>query len=200
MDIDLLFTAQGEAGLISNGNFVKKAIGAVLDTKSGVLTLEYADSDYMEFNIPVESDFFNMLDNCAQIHIGAIKNGNIAQAYQVPLMFLDDPYRGEMLKGVNQGDNPLAAFNYFVKKCVAGQPVHREDLGDEKSMGCILGEATPGALQFAPHLARRHALEAGQKLQNTPRFAGPSAPGLGSSGGGGGYVVPPTEDDKNKKK
>src|SRR5688572_1371229 len=149
MDIDLLFTEQGEAGLIANGNFIKKAIGVVLDTKSGLLTLEYADSDYMEFNIPVESDFFNILDNCAQIHVGAIKNGNIAQAYQVPLMFLDDPYRGEMLRNIRQPANPLEAFNYFVKKCTAGQPVHRDDLGDEKSMGCILGEASPTALQFA---------------------------------------------------
>ena len=57
MDIDLLFTGEGEAGLIANGNFVKKAIGVVRDNKSGILTLEYADSDYMEFNIPVESDF-----------------------------------------------------------------------------------------------------------------------------------------------
>jgi hypothetical protein len=197
MDIDLLFTGQGEAGLIANGNFVKKAIGVVLDTKSGLLTMEYADSDYLEFNIPVESDFFHLLDNCAQIHIGAIKNGNIAQAYQVPLMFLDDPYRGEMLRNNRQQDNPLDAFNYFVKRCTAGQPVHRDDLGNEETMGCILGDASPTALQFAPHLARRHALEAGHKLQNQPRYGGPSAPGLGSSGGG--TYIPPVRDDDKKK-
>ena len=97
MDIDLLFTGEGEAGLIANGNFVKKAIGVVLDNKSGILTLEYADSDYMEFNIPVESDFFAALDANAHIHVGAIKNGNIAQAYQVPLMFFVAAYPGEML-------------------------------------------------------------------------------------------------------
>jgi len=197
MDIDLLFTGQGEAGLIANGNFVKKAIGIVFDPKTGIMTVEYADSDYMELNIHIESDYHAMLDANAQIHIGAVKNGNIAQAYQVPLMFLDDPYRGEMLRNVKQPANPLQAFNYFVKRCTAGQPVHRDDLGDEKSMGCILGDAVPGALQFAPHLARRHALEAGVKgPTHAPRMGGPSAPGLGGSGGGGGVYYPPNRDEE----
>ncbi len=198
MDIDLLFTGDGESGLIANGNFVQKAIGAVLDTQTGLLTLEHADSDYMEFNIPVERDFFALLDACARIHIGAVKNGNIAQAYQVPLMFLDDPYRGEMLRSMRQPANPLDAFSHFVKRCVTGQPVHRDDLGDETRMGCILGEASPGALQFAPHLARRHALEAGQKLQHAPRYGGPSGPGLGGGGGNrSGYSQPPARTDKD---
>ncbi len=191
MDIDLLFTGAGEAGLIASGNFVKKSIGIVLDNKTGILTLEYADSDYMEFNIPVEREFFAVLDHCAQIHVGAIKNGNIAQAYQVPLMFLDDPYRGEMLRSVRQPSNPLQAFNFFVKRCTAGQPVHRADLGDEKTMGCVLGDSVPASLQFAPHLARRHALEAGHKIgapANAPRMGGP---GLGTSGGGT-YHAPPS--------
>jgi hypothetical protein len=200
MDIDLLFTGQGEAGLISNGNFIKKAIGVVLDNKSGILTLEYADSDYMEFNIPVESDFFPALDVNALIHVGAIKNGNIAQAYQVPLMFLDDPYRGEMLRHARQPGNPLQAFNAFVKRCTTGQPVHREDLGDEKSMGCVLGEASPAALQFAPHLARRHALESGHKIipnVNAPHIHGPGL-GTSSSGGRSMYQQPPKKDDDDK--
>lgn len=197
MDIDLLFTNEGEAGLIANGNFVKKAIGVVLDSQSGILTLEYADSDYMEFNIPVERDYFPALDVNTRIHVGAIKNGNIAQAYQVPLMFLDDPYRGEMLRGSREQDNPLQAFNYFVKRCAAGQPVHRGDLGDEKTMGCVLGDASPANLQFAPHLARRHALEAGQKIipaLNVPHIQGPGL-GTGSPGGRSMYQQPTKKDD-----
>ena len=85
MNIDLLFTQNGEAGLISSENLVKKASGIVLDTKNGVLTLEYVDSDYLELNIPVESEFFPTLDFVGRIHVGAVKNGNIAQAYQIPL-------------------------------------------------------------------------------------------------------------------
>ena len=180
MDIDLLFTRQGEAGLICNENLVQKALGLVFDKKTGMLTLEFADMNYMDMNIPVESSFHETLDYCPQIHVGAVKNGHIAQAYQIPFMFLDDPYRAEALRNIQQRENPLAAFEHFVTNCVAGQPVHRDDLGNEDSMGCILGDASPSALQFAPHLARRHALEIAPKLAPG---AVPSGPGLGSSGG-----------------
>ncbi|MCC7305107.1 MAG: hypothetical protein IT558_02490 [Alphaproteobacteria bacterium] len=198
MNIDLLFSKDGEAGLISSQNLIKKALGVVLDTQNGMLTLEFTDSDYMDLNIPVEKEFFAALDYCAQIHVGAIKDGHIAQAYQIPFMFLDDPYRGEAYKNVKQPDNPLMAFNAFVKRCTAGQPVHRDDLGNEDAMGCVLGDASPASLQFAPHLARRHALEAGVRTPvHGPRMGGPGL-GLGSSGSGGGTVqrIPP--DDKKK--
>ncbi|MCC6598805.1 MAG: hypothetical protein IT559_08450 [Alphaproteobacteria bacterium] len=184
MNIDLLFTAKGEAGLLSSENFVKKAAGAVFDPQSGSVTVEFTDMDYMELNIPVDSAFFEVLDSAPRIHIGAIKDGHIAQAYQIPLLFLDDPYRSEMRTQEIRGDNPLVAFDHFVRKCINGQPVHREDLGDEEAMGCILGDAVPSSLQFAPHLARRHAMEASPKA--VPRGpAGPGGPGLGSGGGGG---------------
>jgi hypothetical protein len=200
MDIDLLFTAEGEAGVIANENLVQKALGLVFDTQTGILTLEFADMDYLELNIPVERDFFQTLDNCGQVHLGAIKNGHIAQAYQVPLMFLDDPYRGDALKNVRQSKNPLVSFESFVKRCTIGQPVHRDDLGNEDTMGCILGDASPSSLQFAPHLARRHALEAAPKI--APRGPGPSAPGLGGGGGGGGSVTrnttPPRQNEDDE--
>src|SRR5690606_453019 len=151
-----LFTEHGETGLICSENLVQKALGIVFDTQTGSLSLEFADMDYMDLNIPVEEEFFETLDFCAQIHIGAIKDGHIAQAYQIPFMFLDDPYRGEALRNIQQPKNPLDAFNYFVKQCVVGQPVHREDLGNEDTMRCVLGDASPTSLEFAPHLARRH--------------------------------------------
>lgn len=182
MNIDLLFTDKGEAGLISNENLVKKIAGVVLDTQSGVLTLEFVDMDFQEMNIPIDIDFFGALDKISQMHFGAVKECNIAQAYQIPMMFLDDPYRNEALARMKTLDNPLAAFGYFIKSCTKGQPVHRDDLADEKAMGCVLGDFVPASLQFAPHLARRHQIEVAPK-------AAPSAPGigpgLGSSSGGG---------------
>lgn len=196
MDIDLLFTAEGEAGLITAENLVNKAIGALFDPGTGLMTLEFADMDYMELNIPIDSAFFEMLDACGQIHLGAIKDGHIAQAYQIPLMFADDPYRSDALKNMRPPANPLQAFDRFVKRCTGGQPVHREDLGDEGRMGCVLGEASPVALQFAPHLARRHAMETAPKMSPSggPRFSGP---GMGS--GGGGYTAPPSRPQKDDK-
>lgn len=196
MNIDLLFTETGEAGLIASENPIQKAIGIVLDTQTGILTAEYADMDYTEYNIPVEADYFAALDQIQTIHLGAIKNGNISQAYQIPLLFSDDPYRTAQMGQTPQRPNPLMAFEFFVKSCIAGQPVHRQDLGDENAMGCILGDAIPSSLQFAPHLARRLGMEASPKA-NPALNLGPSAPGLGL--GSGGAAPPPRNTDPRKR-
>lgn len=185
MNIDLLFTNEYEAGLISDANLVKKAAGVLLDTQSGLMTLEYVDMDFDELNIPVDDDFIHMLGQNTHLHIGAVKNGNIAQAYQIPLMMLNDPYRGQKLGRPQTGDNPLWAFEVFIRNTINGQPVHRDNLGDEDTVGCVLGDAMPSALQFAPHLAQQRSLEAAPKAQPTFTPSGPAGPGLGSGGGGG---------------
>lgn len=192
MNIDLLFTRGGVAGLLSSSNWVKKVAGVVLDTKNGLITVEYADTDFLELNIPVEAEYFQLLDFNQSLHLGSIVQGHIAQAYQVPLMFSDDPYRNQNIAAQTGDENPLTAFSYFVKACVAGQPVHRDDLSDEGTMGCILGDASPASLQFAPHLARRHAFEVKPQLDlsHLPTL------GLGGGGGGGGTVK--RGDDKKK--
>ena len=202
MNIDLLFTEMGEAGLICDENPVKKALGITFDTKSGTMTAEYADMDFQELNIPVESEYFEALDRNQQIHVGAVKEGKISQAYQIPFMFLDDPYRGENIKKMKEIQNPLQTFEAFVKSCVVGQPVHRDDLGDEDTMGCVLGDSSPSSLQFAPHLERRVQMEAGPKAMPQLNL-GPSAPGLGLGSSGsaqpprqqGGQTPPPQQSD-----
>lgn len=182
MDIDLLFTERGEAGLICKGNLVTKAVGSIFDPPSATLTLELADMDYLECNIPIDSDFGALLDNCQYLHIGSVKQGQIGQAYQVSLLIANDPYRTEIAEDIAFQQIPLRAFELFVRRCTQGQPIHREDLGNEDTMGCVLGDASPASLQFAPHLARRHALEA------RPSAAPSAAPGmgLGTRGGGSG--------------
>lgn len=181
MDIDLLLTNESEAGLICSENLAKKAVGILFDNSTGLMNIEFADMDTLDFNIPIDQEFWESLEFNPTIHIGAVKDGQIAQAYQVPLMFLDDPYRGEKLGRVHQSPRPLLAFNAFVTRCIIGQPVHREDLGDESNAGCVLGDASPASLQFAPHLARQHALEV--RPTAAPSAPGMSAPGLGGGGG-----------------
>lgn len=194
MDIDLLFTDTGTAGLIADRNFIKKIAGVMLDAGSGILTLEYTDMDSLELNIPVEPEFFYILGVNSWLHVGAVKDGNIAQAYQAPLMLLGEP----LTRSTQKSANPLLAFERFIKTCTGGQPVHREDLGDETATGCVLGDAMPSSLQFAPHLAQRHALEAAPKVAPV---AAPRAPGLGLGGGGGGGHTqhtsrrPPTDEN-----
>lgn len=185
MDVDLLLTPKGEVGLLSNENLIKKVAGIILDTDNGILTLEFTDMDFLDLNIPVEQEHFGTLDLCPLIHIGAIKNKHISQAYQVPLMFLDDPYRAELFKNVKPSSKPLDAFYYFLTNCVLGQPVHRKDAGNEDSLGCILGDNMPSDLQFAPHLARRHSIETRPEAIHTP-----NAPGIGLGGSTGSASSP----------
>lgn len=198
MNIDLLITPQHQVGLLSSENLIKKAVGVLFDNETSTLSIEYVDSDHLDLNIPVESEFFGILDGNALIQLGAVKNGKIAQAYQVPLMFLNDPYRAEAFEKVEPPKQPLQSFYYFVKKCILGQPVHRDDAGDEDTAGCILGDVVPSSLEFANHLARRHGMEMGKHAANIPNAPGM---GLGSSGGGGSsgtsrYYKTRDEDDE----
>lgn len=179
MDIDLLLTKDNEAGLIADSNLVKKVAGVIFTGQTGTLTLEYVDMDYLDLNIPVEKEFLQIFDYCFLIHIGAFQKGHIAQAYQVPLMIADDPYRAELIQAPSKTEKPLLTFEHFIKRCASGQPVHRDDLGDENKIGCILGDAAPAQLQFAPHLARRRNFEA------APKAAPGHAPGLGLGGSSG---------------
>lgn len=182
MNIDLLLNDTGQAGLIASENLIKKAIGITLSSKEGQLTIEFADADTMHLNTLVTEDLIDELEMMQTLHIGAIMGGHIAQAYQVPLLFEDDPYRLETLQAAEQHPQPLQAFNYFIKTCTRGQPVHREEVSDEQALGCILEGHAPASLQFAPHLARRVQLEKAQKAQpNVPT----QAPGIGLGGSGG---------------
>ncbi|MFP4098770.1 MAG: hypothetical protein ACLFP8_06085 [Alphaproteobacteria bacterium] len=178
MNIDLLVSQKGEAGLLCSENLVKKVLSAILDLESGELSLEFVDMDHMELNIPIEESFYEYLDAKPFIHIGSVKDGKVGQAYQTPLHFLNDPYRMQLLKYATLPDKPLVTFHYFIRNCVLGQPAHRGDMGDEDTIGCILGEVAPASLEFAPQLAKRVGFE----MQNIPlpEF---NAPGLGLGGG-----------------
>lgn len=186
MNIDLLYAKSGEAGLVASRNFVKKIAGVLFSMEDGLFTLEYKDMETQTLNIPVETDFTGPLHDCVMIYIGACQGGHIAQAYKVPFIIVDDPYRHQGAMAPMIEDKELAAFGRFIKSCVVGQPVHRENLGDEAALTSVLGEAGPASLQFAPHLARRHALEARPTAAPQINVPGFSVPGLGGSSSGGG--------------
>ena len=178
MNIDLLVTQKGEAGLLCSRNLISKAMAAILDTSDGSLSIEFAEMEPMDMNIPIEEEYFDLLDATPFLHVGSVKDGKIGQAYQVPLMILNDPYRMQLLQSTRPPEKPLAAFHYFVKSCVLGQPVHRDDMGDEDTSGCILGDTAPSSLEFAPQLVKRHGLE----MQNIPVPDILPGMGLGTSG------------------
>lgn len=191
MNIDLLITPRGEIGLLSNQNLVTKAIGAIYDRDANSLSLEFETQDPIDLNIPVENEFYGYIDQSPLIQFGSVIEGNIAQAYQVPLAVLGDVERTRAFQHVQPNDRPLQTFYYFIKNCSFGQPVHREDAGNEETSGPVSGEANLSSLEFAPHLARRHSME-----MNPAAAPQMNVPGLGlggSPGGGGTYYSPPSK-------
>lgn len=197
MNIDLLMTGQAEAGLVSDSKYDKDVAGVMYDAETGIINLEFADADTLDLNIPLDQESGQALLSLSQVHIGAIEHGMIADSRQVPLVLINDPFGGG-----NAGHFPVRprksviAFENFMQRTVKGQPVHREDLGDESSTGSVMGGVNPAVLQFAPHLARQRTMEATPHLDHAPQ-----APGMGLGGGGGAAArrvtrqQPPPRDD-----
>jgi uncharacterized membrane protein YgcG len=75
-------------------------------------------------------------------------------------------------------------FMNFMKNVNGGQPLHREDLGDEASSEqSVMGGMSGASLQLAPQLQK--SLTRDIKPTAAPRAAPPSM-GMGMGGGGGG--------------
>lgn len=184
MNIDLLLSQNGQMGLVADALFKSAVAGVMFDTLTGILSLEFADTDSLEMNIPVEETFGRHLTQQLQIHVGVIVNDVVADNRQVPVLLFDDPFGGahDGTFAMRPGRSVMA-FESFLRRCASGQPLHRDDLGDEKSAGGVMGGLNPAVLQFSPQLARQRAMEAAPKA--APQIA-PSAPGFGPKGMGGG--------------
>ena len=199
MNIDLLQSKDGHMAIVGDRTFDSPVAGVMFDIQTGLMSLEFADLDPLDMNIPVEQDFAAKFDLILDIYVGTIENGSIADARRVPVILINDPFGGGNTGrfAVKPG-RALGAFEHFLKKCIAGQPLHREDLGDEHSASGVMGGINPAVLQFSPQLARQRAIEAAHRAAPV---AAPSAPGFGPKGmggGGGGTVrrTPPPQQQR----
>lgn len=184
MNIDLLQSKEGQMAIVGDRSFDSPVAGVMFDIQTGLMSLEFADDEPLDMNIPIEQDFGAHFDLMLDIYVGSIENGAITDARRVPVMLMNDPFGGGNTGrfAVKPG-RALGAFEAFLKKCVAGQPLHRDDLGDEGSAGGVMGGINPAVLQFSPQLARQRAIEAAHRAAPV---AAPSAPGFGPKGMGGG--------------
>ena len=199
MNIDLLVTQQGDAGLVCDFMFTSPLAGIIYDAQTHQLSFEYSDMDVLELNIPVQDDLSETMLMIPSLQVGVIEHGQIQLSRQVPLLLLNDPLGG----GLNMpkaASNSVTAFEAFLRNCISGQPVHREnldaDIGADASAS-VIGGINRAVLDFAPHLQRQKSLEARHGYQ--PTGPAPSTPGMGGgpAGGGGTYKPPPrrTDDD-----
>ncbi len=183
MNIDLLMTQQGDAGLVSDQEFESPVAGIMFDAQTRQITLEHANMDTVDMNIPVEDDITDALLWATSIQVGVITNGQIQDNRQIPLMLLNDPDGQPGRDAPMRPSNSVTAFEHFLKTCVTGQPIHREDLGNEDVSGSVVGGINRAVLEFSPQLSRQRTLEASHDLN---MGGGPSAPGMNMGGGGGG--------------
>lgn len=181
MNIDLFHTGHNEAGLVCDGSFPDPVIGVILDAQTHELTLEFATGETFHLNIPVEQGHKEKMLFAHRMYAGYLVDGLLTDAFETPLLYLNDPYGGEF-----GATSPLAVpkrsvllFEQFMKRCHFAQGVHRNNLGDEDSARSVLRGIDPHALQYSPALMRQ------MRMDSMPKSA-VTAPQAPSPGGGGG--------------
>ncbi|PZO87196.1 MAG: hypothetical protein DI626_04590 [Micavibrio aeruginosavorus] len=178
MNIDLFLTDQSESGLVCEGVFPSPVAGIILDAQTREVTLEFADQSTFHLNIPIGEGHTEKLLFAHRMYVGYFDNKMLADSFEAPLLYLNDPYGSEF--GQN---SPLArttrsvpGFEQFMKRCNFAQALHRDNLGDEATAHSVLKGANLQALMFTPALQRQMQMNAVPKVQ--------SAPAMGLGGGG----------------
>ena len=97
----------------------------------------------------------------------------------------------------------IAQAEYWLKSVTSGQPLHRDDLGEEDDSSGTLRGISPAVLKLAPQLQQTMS----QELANAPKFEGPQMSVPGMSPGGNSVRAPglnnrqpkpPTNTDEGK--
>lgn len=183
MNIDLFMTPHNEAGLVCDRMFAgRQVVGIILDAQTQDVTLEFADmGETFHLNIPIAEAHREKLLFSGSLFIGFLEGGLLAGAYEVPLLYLNDPYGSDFgqTSRLTQAKPAVIGFEQFMKRCTFAQALHRENLGDEDMARSVLRGADPRRLDYTPALMRQRQLAA------TPAAAPASAPQMPGMGGTG---------------
>lgn len=189
MNIDLLITDTGEAGIVSDMMFDSPVAGVMYDNRTGTMSIEFSDMNALDLNIPLDSDIGQYIYYSNSVQVGTIQKGVIQDNREVPLLVMGMEGQSGPINKISQISNSVLAFESFLKNCVTGQPLHRDDLADEESIDGVMSSINTDVLNFAPHLARQKTMEATPNMApKGPIPSGPSGMGGGMGGGmtGGG--------------
>jgi len=179
MNIDLFHTGQSEAGLVCDTAFAAPVAGVILDAQTLALIIELGNGETFHLNIPVAENHREKLLFAHRMYVGYLDGKLLADSFEVPLLYLNDPYGSEFGQAtpLAKPKRSVIAFEQFMKRCNFAQALHRENLGDEDSARSVLRGVDPHALQLAPTLLRQMQVTAAPALQNAPQM-----PGLGGGG------------------
>lgn len=202
MNIDLLLTSKGEPGLICDGPFDAPAVAVIFDLQERQLYVEMEESDSLPLNISISEEFIEDLTYSDIIGIGVIVEEEITESLQVPVITLEEGDFRPSLKNMSGGrTSSVVYFERFLKSCSKGQPIHRDDLGNEASINTVMQATQMMAPQFSPKLEHQRRLEAGPRTPgpvNAPQFSGPGGGASGGGGGGSNYRRIPAANRENK--
>lgn len=180
-------TRHGEAGLVGDRMLPEPVQAVVLDVPAAELVLKFHRTADLRLNIPVDHALLGRLVLQPEMHIGIIRDGEIVSVEQCPLHLLNNP--------IATGGTPArarispSAFEAFMKRCVTGQPVHRDDIKNETSVGGVLQGVSPAVLKFAENIQQQRELEFA-RLYN-PAIVHAPTPGPGGTTSGGANPRPP---------
>ena len=186
MNVDLVVSNSDEIGIISDTPFDKEVEAIQLDQGSSMVILGLAKGKEAKLmNVPIGITMLQYILDNDRCHIAIIKNGQVIDTKQVPV-FVTNPVP-EVFEPYHIEPRPasisLIAINDFIKRAKSGQPLHRDNLGDEQSLHQISKQLSAVTLQLAPHLVKalknEQSLALSQKLQ--PNAPAPKTPGLGLS-------------------
>lgn len=196
MNIDLFMTPHNEAGLVCDAVFTGRSIvGIILDAQTHDITLEFADmGDTFHTNIPMAEVHREKLLFSGGIFVGFLEHGLLSGAYEVPLLYLNDPYGSDFgqTSRLTQPKPSVIGFEQFMKRCTFAQALHRENLGDEDMARSVLRGLDPHNLEYTPALLRQRQLAS---MPVSAPVTGPQTPGLG-----GGAATRQTRTSTSSKK
>lgn len=194
MNIDLFLTGQSEAGVVCDAGFGAPVIGIILDAQTQELTLEFAGGDTFHLNIAIEESRREKLLFAHRMYVGFLEGGLLTDAFEVPLLYLNDPYGSEFGQAtpLSKPQRSILAFEQFMKRCTFAQALHRDNLGDEDGARSILRGIDHNALRHAPTLARQIQMNAVPSFDHAPQM-----PGLG--GGPTRQIRPVPRKAKDKE-
>lgn len=181
MNIDLFLTQHNEAGLVCGGVFAHPVAGIILDAQTSEFTLEFSNGETFHLNIPMEEAHREKLLFSHRMFVGLLENKMLADSYEVPLLYLNDPYGSDFgqSSSLSKPIRSIPAFEQFMKRCSFAQALHRDNLGDESTSRSVLQGVNPQKLDYTPALARQRQMEAVAvpAAQHAPQM------GFGSRGG-----------------
>lgn len=197
MNIDLLMTRKNESGLVHDTPIGFPPTHVILDYEAGHMTLYGNGEKSLWMNIPVASDTLEKIIQTMGLHVGYLKDGLIEDIIYVPLV-ISTVMDINVERVIPPPRVSAISFEIFMRECLIGQALHRDDISNDIKSSGILEDLSPSVLKFAPSLAHQRKMEMAYRHSPSPNFAPTIGFGMGGSSASSQLPLPTTYTPQNK--